>query len=257
MKARAALIASLAVLLVNAGVSQQASQPESLSSLRQRAERGDAKAQLELGMAYEDGRGVERDEAEAIRWYKRSAELGNSEAANRVAIAYHAGRGVTQDWAEAAHWYRCPAPAKTVLDSCRDVVFEDLPDGLKSLLKRMKCDALPPSTYDYGVAVDLNGDGTPEYQFCCGEARHGPCSARLFGKIGSTWRDITPTNTGFQGFTSTCGGMIVLESSHNGFRDICLPAECSTLTPGKCVSPAVWQFKNGHYVETQYTPVPK
>jgi hypothetical protein len=256
MNAGAAVIVFLIAVDVRPAICQQASQPESLSSLRQRAERGDVKAQLELGVSYEFGREVKPDEAEAMRWYRKAAEQGNIEAAHRLAFAYMEGRGTPQDWAEAARWYGCPTPAKSVLASCREVQFEDLPDGLKSVLKRMKCESLPPSNYDYGVEVDLNGDGVPEYQFCCGEAPHGPCPARLFGKVGSTWRDITPANAGFQGYGSTCGGMIILQSSHDHFPDICLPSQCSALDRAKCV-PALWQFRDGHYTEVRYTPTSK
>jgi hypothetical protein len=256
MNAAAAAIVLLVAVHPKPAVCQQAGQPDSLSSLRQRAERGDARAQLELGRSYEYGTNVKPDEAEAMRWYRKAAEQGDTDAAHRLAYAYMEGRGMSQDWTEAARWYGCPIPAKSVLASCREVRFDDLPDGLKSLLKSMKCENLPPSNYDYGVAVDLNGDGVPEYQFCCGEAPHGPCPARLFGKMGSTWRDSTPSNAVFEGFGSTCGGMIILQSTHNHFPDICLPSQCSALDRTKCV-PALWQFRNGHYTEVQYTPVSK
>jgi len=65
---------------------------------------------------------------------------------------------------------RCPAPSKEVQATCRGITYEDLPDGARALLRELKCDAGPESTYDYGTAVDLNGDGVPEYQYCCHEA---------------------------------------------------------------------------------------
>ena len=243
----------LAVGGLTPAVGQRGSESESLESLRQRAEGGDAKAQLDLGRVYVDGaKGTQRDKAEAMRWYRKAAEQGNTEAAQTLAYSYMEGLGVQQDFTEAAHWYGCPQPAKSILASCKEVHYDDLPDELKSVLKTMKCESLPPSNYDYGVAVDLNGDGVPEYQFCCGESPHGPCPARLFGRIGSTWRDIT-AGSGVDGYGSTCGGMIVLQSSHNHFNDICLPSQCSALSRGTCV-PALWQFRNGHYTEVQYTP---
>ena len=57
------------------------------------------------------------------------------------------------------------------------------------------------------------------------------------------------------GFESPCSSMIILQSSHNHYQDICLPLQCSALDRGKCV-PAIWQFRNGHYTEV-YTPTSK
>ena len=39
-------------------------------------EQGDAIAQFNLGWMYRDGRGVDRDDYEAVYWYRKSAEQG-------------------------------------------------------------------------------------------------------------------------------------------------------------------------------------
>jgi len=44
------------------------------------AEQGFAKAQFLLGGCYERGKGVEKDEKEAVKWYTKSAEHGNEDA---------------------------------------------------------------------------------------------------------------------------------------------------------------------------------
>jgi hypothetical protein len=51
------------------------------------------------------------------------------------------------------------------------------------------------------------------------------------------------------GFDSARGGFFVLESQHNGLQDVCLPIQCSTVTPGKgnACSATIWQFSNGRY----------
>lgn len=46
----------------------------SIAELKAAAEKGDPEAQLELGKAFEYGRGVPRDYVEAEKWYKRAAE---------------------------------------------------------------------------------------------------------------------------------------------------------------------------------------
>ena len=60
--------------------------------LRERAAKGDAEAQFNLGKNYEAGRGgLKKDYAEAARWYLKSAEQGNVYAQASLGILYHAG----------------------------------------------------------------------------------------------------------------------------------------------------------------------
>ncbi|HEV2448415.1 MAG TPA: tetratricopeptide repeat protein, partial [Candidatus Sulfopaludibacter sp.] len=140
-----------------------------LSSLRQRAGAGDPKAQAELGFLYDYGAGgVTRDPVEALKWYRKAAEQGDAAGQHGIAAMYFEGRGVQKDYAEAARWYRCPPPNTQALSSCKEISYKDLPDGALKLLTKMKCDVT--SNYNYGSAVDLNGDGEPEYQVCCGDA---------------------------------------------------------------------------------------
>jgi TPR repeat protein len=79
---------------------------EAVRWYRQAAEQGDAIAQINLGFMYANGRGVAQDDAEALRWYRRAAEQENARAQNNVGFMYENGRGVAQDDAEATRWYR-------------------------------------------------------------------------------------------------------------------------------------------------------
>ena len=45
-----------------------------IDALRVRAEAGDAVAQNDLGVRYDDGRGVPQDDAEAVRWFRLAAD---------------------------------------------------------------------------------------------------------------------------------------------------------------------------------------
>lgn len=72
----------------------------------QRALAGDATAQLELGRAYEDGKGVPQDEAKAVEWFRKAAEQGNAAAQNSLGVMYAHGRGVERNREEAVRWYR-------------------------------------------------------------------------------------------------------------------------------------------------------
>ena len=73
------------------------------------AEAGVAEAQIALGWAYANGRGVPRDIAEAVRWFRRAAEQGVANAQYALGAMYDNGQGVVQDDAEAVRWYRMAA----------------------------------------------------------------------------------------------------------------------------------------------------
>ncbi len=44
------------------------------------AEEGDVDAQLELGLLYENGRGVSKNINEAVKWFTKAAEQGDERA---------------------------------------------------------------------------------------------------------------------------------------------------------------------------------
>jgi TPR repeat protein len=73
---------------------------------RKAAEQGDAAAQCNLGVKYAHGRGVEKDEAEAVVWYRKAAEQGDAAAQCNLGVMYGNGRGVEKDEVEAVEWYR-------------------------------------------------------------------------------------------------------------------------------------------------------
>ena len=74
--------------------------------LKPLAERGDAKAQHNLGVLYDYGRGVTQDSAKAWKWYRRAAGKGIPEAQHNLGLMYAYGQGVPQNYPEAAKWYR-------------------------------------------------------------------------------------------------------------------------------------------------------
>ena len=80
-----------------------------LEALRRAAEQGNAAAQTNLGNMYSNGRGVQQDRAEAVRWYRLAAEQGFARAQTNLGVMYSDGRGVQQDRAEAVRWYRLAA----------------------------------------------------------------------------------------------------------------------------------------------------
>jgi TPR repeat protein len=108
--------------------------PTELSELRAKAEKGDASAQLALGVAYESGNGVPRNDDYAVKWYRKAAEQGDGDAENRLGTMYRLGQGVDRDKEEAVRWYHKAAkvgnaPAMFNLGTCYyngDGVISDL-----------------------------------------------------------------------------------------------------------------------------------
>ena len=73
---------------------------------RKAAEQGEAGAQFHLGMCYSNGEGLEQNGAEAVKWYRKAAEQGVAQAVYSLGVCYAAGCGVAKDGAEAVKWYR-------------------------------------------------------------------------------------------------------------------------------------------------------
>jgi len=70
------------------------------------AEQGHADAQLSLGDAYSNGKGVPEDKEEAVKWYRKAADQGHEFAQFFLGSAYDDGEGVPVDKKEAAKWYK-------------------------------------------------------------------------------------------------------------------------------------------------------
>ena len=73
---------------------------------RKAADQGNAKAQLNLGFMYANGKGVAEDDAEAVKWYRKAADQGDADAQLNLGVIYDNGKGVAEDDAEAKKWYR-------------------------------------------------------------------------------------------------------------------------------------------------------
>lgn len=69
------------------------------------AEQGIKEAQHNLGVMYANGRGVVKDDKEAVKWYRMAAEQGYAAAQSNLGIMYAAGLGVVQDSILALMWF--------------------------------------------------------------------------------------------------------------------------------------------------------
>jgi hypothetical protein len=80
-----------------------------LDALVVAADRGDAKAQNNLGLMYDKGKGVPQDYAEAAWRYRLAADQGNADAQNNLGRMYAKGQGVPQDYVQAHMWFNLAA----------------------------------------------------------------------------------------------------------------------------------------------------
>ena len=68
------------------------------------SDQGDAAAQYNLGLMYEQGKGVPQDYAEAVKWFRLAADQGHVTAQNNLGMMYRMGLGVPQDYVQANMW---------------------------------------------------------------------------------------------------------------------------------------------------------
>jgi S1-C subfamily serine protease len=80
-------------------------QSKEVAELRAKADKGDAEAQFNLGLMYANGRGVTKDEAEAVKWYRKAADQGLADAQVNLGTMYWLGNGVVKDELEAYKWF--------------------------------------------------------------------------------------------------------------------------------------------------------
>jgi TPR repeat protein len=88
------------------GAGVERNEAEAVRWYRKAAEQGLARGQYNLALMYENGWGVAKDEAEAVKWFRRAADQGLTLAQNYLGAMYQNGRGVAKDEAEAVKWYR-------------------------------------------------------------------------------------------------------------------------------------------------------
>ena len=82
---------------------------ETLKVLHPAAEKGDADAQFQLGLIYDQGQGVPIDPEQAAVWFTKLAEQGHVGAQHALGTYYELGKGVQQDDAQAVKWFEAAA----------------------------------------------------------------------------------------------------------------------------------------------------
>ena len=64
---------------------------------RKAAEQNHAEAQYNLGVCYDEGEGVAKDQVEAVKWYRKAAEQNFAAAQYNLGVCYAKGEGVAKD----------------------------------------------------------------------------------------------------------------------------------------------------------------
>lgn len=90
-------------------MAQMADSRAPLDRLTALANKGDARAELVIGLKYLKGDGIAANDAEAARWLERAAHAGDAIAQNHLGALYQTGRGVKADVSQAMHWYQTAA----------------------------------------------------------------------------------------------------------------------------------------------------
>jgi len=83
----------------------------SVKLLEEAVEKGSAAAANELGGAYLNGRGVEKDEEKALSMYQQAEKMGSASAAYNIGVCHAYGYGVKADEAAAFQWFKKAAEA--------------------------------------------------------------------------------------------------------------------------------------------------
>ena len=73
------------------------------------AEQGHAGAQFNLGVMYDNGKGVVQDDKTAVKWYTLAAEQEHARAQFNLGVMYEGGEGVPKDDIYAHMWYNIAA----------------------------------------------------------------------------------------------------------------------------------------------------
>jgi hypothetical protein len=62
-------------------------------------------AQYNLGVCYDNGVGVVKNEAEAAKLFRKAAEQGHAEAQSALGVCYYNGEGVVKNDSLAYQWF--------------------------------------------------------------------------------------------------------------------------------------------------------
>jgi len=146
---------------------------------RKAADRGNARAEADLGYAYLGGVGVSKDYAEAMKWNRKAADQGNAMAQNDLGYTYVKGLGVDKDYVEAMKWYRKAAEQGNVMaQKALGHIYASGVGGTKNYVEALKW---------FREAAEK---GDPEGEFSLGEMYfHGSGVSKDYAEAMKWFRD--------------------------------------------------------------------
>lgn len=160
---------------------------QSLVEIKERAERGDATAQVRLGELFRSGNGgVVKSYAQSVDWFMKAAQQGHIGAQIAVGEAYLTGFGVRQHLPEAYAWFNLAAVSSELAAKKRDALELQQPSVVQEgqtrteqLLNQTKekrptiAPSDPPRTNTPGTGLPEPGDFGGAFNFGGSSGSHG------------------------------------------------------------------------------------
>jgi TPR repeat protein len=97
--------------------------------LRRAVDQNDALAQDYLGFMYSTGRGVAKDDVQAVKWFRAAADQNLSRAQVNLGTAYVTGTGVPKNPARACYWLTLADADEKDVQSVRELICSTLEEA--------------------------------------------------------------------------------------------------------------------------------
>lgn len=102
------------------------------------AQQGIGNAQYNLGFAYQEGLGIEKNLSQAVRWYRKAAENNIPQAQNQLGILYAQGTVLPKSYVNAYRWfYRAASLGDPHAAKNRDLVAAKMTAGQLTVAQRI------------------------------------------------------------------------------------------------------------------------
>lgn len=115
-------------ILYNQGLGVEKNEKTAFIWFKRAASNGNTDAMYNLALMYNQGRVVYRSPKDAFKWWKKAAELGNDAAQFNLGVMYVYGRSVKKDTIEALKWWKQSAQQGN--KDARDVLYKTYTEGM-------------------------------------------------------------------------------------------------------------------------------
>ena len=141
----------------------------SLPVVQKAATAGNPDAMNNLGVLYQNGRGIAQSYDKAREWFQKAADAGNPDAMNNLGELYYYGRGVARDYTQAREWYEKAAAADNanamyslgwMYEKGSGVISRDYTQA-RNWYQRAADAGHPDAMYNLGVLYE-NGQGVAQ-----------------------------------------------------------------------------------------------